>query len=136
MPAVKIFTGENTAVPEGTEHEYECTLVDRKQVAVQFAALTAIWAWLDDHDTNTPINTRIRQNVLNQNGGVVTAGAGGVAVFTLGLDAADALIVNRTKDDEQHRLTLEFTYNRAGGGIGTLTHKVLYRVVNLERINP
>lgn len=136
MPAIKIFADENTKVPEGTEHEYECTLVDRKQAAVQYGAISAIWLWLDDHETNTPINKRTRQNVLNTNGGTVTAGTSGEAVFTLGLDAADALVVNRAKPEEQHRLTLEFTYTRAGGGVGTLTHKVLYRVVNLERINP
>lgn len=136
MAAIKIFADENSKVPEGTEHEYECTLVDRRQAAVQFGALLAIEAWLDDHDTHTPINKRIAQDVLNANGGAVAAGTDGEAVFTLGLDAADALVVNRVKPDEQHRLTLEFTYTRAGGGVGTLTHKVLYRVVNLERINP
>lgn len=132
MPPIKIFLKPDERVPERSEHEYENTLVDRKAAAVQFGAISAIRCWLSDSDTGTPINGRIGQNVKDANGGAIAAGAGGVAVFTLGLDAADAPIVDASKTEEKHRLVLEFTYTRTSGGTGVLRHQVEYYVVNLS----
>jgi hypothetical protein len=134
MPAIKIFSGEDTEVPEGSSHYYECTLEDRG-VAIQLAAITAIVASLDDLATGTPINSKTTQNVLNANQGTLVDAGGGVGQFTWALNRGDALVVDASKPSEQHRITLEFTYTRAGLPPGTLTHEVIYRVRNLARIS-
>ena len=132
MPPIKVFTGDDERVPERSECELEWTFVDRKQASIQFAAISAIRCWLSDVDTNTPINGRIGQDVKNLNGGALTAGTSGEAVFTLGLDAADAPIVTASKTEEKHRLVLEVTYTRTSGGAGQLRRQVEFYVTNLS----
>lgn len=135
MSATKIFTGDDSLVPEGTTHVYECTLVDESGVPIQLTAVLQVEAWLHDVVTSTPIN-RIGQDVKNANGGVLADAGAGVARFTLTLDPVDARIVNRGLADEQHRLTLRFAYFRGTGLTnGGLTRRVLYRVANLEALN-
>jgi len=133
MPAIKVFTGEDVDVPEGSSHEFACTFREASGAAIQLAAITDIRAWLDDDATNTPINSRSNVNVLGAAGGTLVDSGAGVGLFTWALDAADAAVVGTGKS-EVHRITLKVTYTRVGGGTGTLTHKVLYRVIALERI--
>lgn len=134
MPAIKVFTGEDNEVPEGSTHEFECTLVDQG-VAIQLAAIVAVRGWLDDHTTGTAINSRTDVDLKNAGGGVLVDAGGGVGKFTWYLTAADAAILDPAKVAESHRLTLKFTFNRTGGlSAGTLTHEVVYRVRNLARI--
>jgi hypothetical protein len=131
---IKIFTADNTKVPEGSTHEYSCEFEDQSGAPIALSAILSMTAWLHDRETKTVIN-RQAQNVKDANGGVLSAGTGGRAVFTLTLDPVDARIVNRSLEDEQHRLTLKATWTRGGAlADGALTHKVLYRVVNLEVI--
>jgi hypothetical protein len=142
MAAVTVFQGENTLVPEGTSHEYSCTLAEANGTAIQLAAITAVTGWLDDVLTNTTINGRQAVNLKDTGGGTLADAGSGVGLFTWVLGAADAAIVSpqppRTSavDDqtEQHRLTLKFAYTRVGGGAGALTHEVLYRVRRMARI--
>ncbi len=133
MPAIKVFSGADVDVPEASSHEFECTFREASGAAIQLAAISDIRAWLDDEATNAPINSRSNVNVLDANGGTLVDGGAGVGKFTWALDAADAVVVGTGKF-EVHRITLKVTYTRVGGGTGTLTHKVLYRVVALERI--
>ena len=121
MPAIKIFTGRHTEVPEGSSHYYECTLEDRDG-PIQVAAVTAIVGWLDDNDTGTAINGKTAVDLLNANQGTLVDGGAGVAKFTWALDYDDALIVTVANTSEFHRITLKFTYARSGLPNGTLTH--------------
>ena len=133
MPsAITRFVRNGEKVPEGSEHAYAATFVDRNGQALQFGAITAITAWLLDVTTGTAINERIAQNVLNANGGSLTDNGNGTAAFALGLDAADALIVDTSKEEEKHALVLRVAYTRQGGGAGELRHQIEYTVVNLR----
>jgi hypothetical protein len=133
MPAITIFDTAVTEVPEGSNHEYQCTLVDLG-VPIQLAAITAVRFWLDDLETGVALNSRTNIDPIAGAIGVLSDAGGGVGAFLLKLTGADATIADATKVSEQHRLTLKFTYTRVGGGTGTLTHEVIYRVRNLARI--
>lgn len=132
MSAYKVFEGLENHVPEGTSHEYACTCAEANGTSIALGAISGILCWLDDVETNTTINSRASQNVLGANGGTLTNQAG-VGLFTLALSATDAVLVG-SGPTELHRLTLKFTYTRTGGGTGTITRRVFYRVANIERI--
>lgn len=133
MPsAITRFVRAGEKVPERSEHAYAATFVDRNGQALQFGAITAIEADLLDVATGTPINGRIAQDVLDANGGTVTDNGNGTAAFVLGLDAADAPILDTSKEEEKHALVLRVAYTRQGGGAGELRHQIEYTVVNLR----
>lgn len=135
MPAIKVFTGEDTHVPEGSSHEFSCTFQEASGAAIQLAAISSIRGWLDNDATGVTINSRANIELLNAAGGTLVDGGGGVGLFTWALGPDDAPIVGAgAVSTELHRLTLKVTYTRTGGGTGVLTHKVLYSVVALERI--
>lgn len=133
MPALRVFDGEDTWVPEGSSHEYECTFKEASGAAIQLAAIGTITGWLDDVATGGTINSRDAVPLKGASGGTLVDGGAGVGKFTWALDAADAVMVG-TKESEFHRITLKVTYTRTGGGTAQLTHSVLYRVVALARI--
>jgi hypothetical protein len=142
MPAIKVFSGEDVQVPEGSSHEFECEFKEASGAYLSVGAVLTIRGWLDDHASGVNINSRANQNILGVNGGALVNGPlatpprpDGVGVFIWSLDAADAPIVNSGPvATELHRITLKVTYTRTGGGTGVLTHQVLYPVVALERI--
>lgn len=142
MPAIRVFSGEDVDIPEGTSHEFECEFKEANGTFLGVGAIVSIRGWLDDHVSGTTINSRANQELLNLNGGALVNGPlatpprpDGVGVFTWRLDGADAPIVSQEAvASEVHRLTLKVTYNRTGGGTAQLTHQVLYNVVALERI--
>lgn len=136
MPAIKVFTGEDAEVPEGSSHEFSCTFREASGAAIQLAAISSIRGWLDDDASGTTINSRANVELLGAAGGTLVDGGAGVGLFTWALDGADAPIVSTDPATvrERHRITLKVTYTRTGGGTGVLTHKVLYTVVALERI--
>ncbi len=135
MPAIKVFSGEDVQVPEGSSHEFSCTFQEASGAAIQLAAITSVRGWLDDDVSGNTINSRANVELLGANGGSVVDGGGGVGLFTWVLGAADAPIASQEPvESEIHRITLKVTYTRTGGGTGVLTHKVLYSVVALERI--
>lgn len=125
---------DDEAVNEESDSEYACTFHDAGAGAEQLDsdAITAIAATLSDVKTGAIINARDEQDVLNANGGTLaTDGA-----FTLRLDADDNAIQGTGTSPlfEQHRLTLEVTYNRTGGGIGHLNHEVRFFVKKLADV--
>lgn len=135
MPAIKVFKGEDTEVPEGSSHEFSCTFQEASGAAIQLAAISSIRGWLDDDASGATINSRANVELLGAAGGTLVDGGSGVGLFTWALDGADAPFVNTSgAKAELHRITLKVTYTRTGGGTGVLTHKVLYPVVALERI--
>lgn len=136
MPAIRIFDGEDTEVPEGTTHEYFCTLVDLG-TPIQAAAITGVRIWLDGLDAAS-VATALRSDVDPIAASLATiTPVGDVGEFLLKLTAADAAIVpaNTAAVFQRNRLTLKFTFTRVGGGTGQLTHEVVYRVRNLHRIS-
>lgn len=118
--------GDDSRIPQGASHYYECTLEDRG-VPIQVSAITDIRGWLDNN-AGTIINGRNNVNLLNANGGTLVDAGGGVALFTWNLEPADAAIVDSAKTIERHRIKLTFTYARSGLSAGVLPHRVLYDV--------
>lgn len=133
MSAIRIFDGEDAAVPEGSSHEYSCRFAEASGAAILLGAITDIRGWLDDVASNTTINGRSSTSLLNAGGGTLVDAGDGSALFTWALDAADAPVLGAAAV-EWHRITLKVTYSRAGGGTGVLTRDIRYRVIKLERI--
>lgn len=141
MPAITILDGDDTQVPEGASHEFQCEFTEASGAPIAVGAVTAILGWLDALPGGTTINAREAQSVLNANEATLVDGpsavpprATGIGVFTWLLTPQDAVIVGTGVSSEFHRITLKVTYTRTGGGTATLTHEVRYRVVALARI--
>lgn len=132
-----LLIGDDHRVPEGTSHRYVCTLAEEDGSAIQVGALTEIRGWLDDPQGAT-INSRANVSLLASNGGSVADAGGGVAEFTWAFDPADAVIsaVGQAAGVaiERHQITLRFSYNKVGGGVGQLTKRVRYDVESFERV--
>jgi hypothetical protein len=117
-------------VNEGSTAEYACDLVDASGDSIDASAVLTIVATLRANGVSAVINGRDDQNVKDINGGTLTDGA-----FTLELSALDNVIVSSTSDREElHKLTLQMTYNKTGGGTGALTHEVRFYVLNLTDV--
>ena len=124
-------------VSEGTSHEYACTFREANSAnsPLTKAAISSIKLWLDDARTGTAINSRTNLEVFDASIGSVVD-VDGEAVLTLKFTAADAKIVATAAVlSERHRITLQVTYTKVGGGTGHLTHRAYYDVVSLERIS-
>jgi hypothetical protein len=129
--AVKTF-GPNEAINERSDAQYGCTFHEAAvgEPVLNAAAITTIVATLADMATGEILNSRDEQDVRNANGGTLDTDG----TFTLQLDDDDNVVVTRHKSREKHRLTLEVTFNRTGGGTGTLNHEVQFYVLNLEHV--
>lgn len=132
-----LIIGDDHRVPEGTSHRYVCTLAEEDGSAIQLLAVTAVRGWLDDPQ-GAAINNRTNVDLFGTNGGSLADIGGGVAEFTWKLDPADAVISAVGQQNgvpmERHQITLKFTYNKVGGGVGQLTKRVRYDVESFERI--
>lgn len=138
MPPIRVFDKRAHEIPEGSNHEYSCTLTDLG-LAIATAAVTSVRIWLDGLDADgspTVINSRSNHDPLAGTIIATLVDVAGVATFTLFLTKDDAAIVaaNASELRQWNRLTLKFEYNRTGGGTGQLTHEVMYPVRNLHRI--
>jgi hypothetical protein len=142
MLAATTRVSDGTVVGEGTSHHYRCTLAEEDGSPIQLAAITAVRGWLDDESSGNTINGRLN-DLFNQNGGSVVDGATltppetGKAVFFWRFTPADAVIVSSSLavgQREWHRITLQFTYTKTGGGTGQLTKQVHYPVQSFARI--
>lgn len=121
------------AVPQGSDAQYSCVFVESAEGQAQLdgAAITAIAATLIDVTTQSIINNRSDQNVKDLNGGTLESDG----TFTLQLGADDNIIHGSPAPrTERHRLSLAVTFNRTGGGQGTLNHDVYFYVRNLEGV--
>lgn len=132
MPvALTIFDGDQ--IPEQCDAEYQCSFIgaDAAETVLVPSAVTAIVCWLKDDASNTTINSRSAQNVLNANGGTLSA----AGVFVLRLGTLDNIIVGApTTQLQRHRLTLKVSYTRLDSASGTLTHDVRFDVRALTDI--
>jgi len=132
-----VLVAEDDRVGEGTSHRYVCRLAEEDGTALQASAITAIVGWLDD-PLGATINSRSAVNLNGASGGSVADVGAGVAEFTWQFEPADAVISVAGQAAgvaiERHRITLKFTYNKAGGGTGQITRRVYYDVESLERI--
>lgn len=127
--AIKRFRA-NEAVNERSDAQYECAFVESSGAAIDDAAIQTITATLSDVNTGTILNSRDGQNVKNANGGTLAADG----TFTLQLGALDNTVHTATAELEEHRLVLEVTFTRAGGGTGHLNHEVRFYIAALAHV--
>lgn len=133
-PAIKTFSRSGELVPEGSTHQFTCLLIDVAGSPVQLSALTAVRGKLFDVDGTAPINARADVDLFNLNGGALSDAGAGRARFTWTFTPADAVVLNRAKAFEKHRLTLTFTYTQPADGPGVLTYDADYFIRNLAHI--
>jgi len=99
------------------------TLRDLDGTAIPLAALDAVTLTLVDQVSGAVINSRLKQSVLNENGGTVNASGG----LTLRLDPNDMVLVDSSKDFEWHTALVEWEWDVAGTtfyGKARIDHKV------------
>lgn len=121
------------AVPQGSDAQYSCVFQESAegQPTLNASAISTITATLIDVTTQSIINNRSAQSVKNDNGGTLESDG----TFTLQLGADDNIIHGSPAPrTERHRLSLAVTFNRTGGGQGTLNHDVYFYVRNLEGV--
>lgn len=127
------------AVNEKSDAQYQCQFREAAvgQPVLNGAAIVTILATLRDVVTSTVLNSRNAQNVRNANGGTLA----GDGTFTLHLTGnVDNIIVSvaptfaKSDRNEQHRLTLQVTFNKTGGGTGYLNHEVDFFVKSLADV--
>jgi len=129
MPEPMIF-GADDVIPEKSDAQYACQFVEAAvgQPTLVAAAILTIAATLKNVATAVAINSRTAQDVKNVNGGSLAIDGW----FSLTLGALDNIYVGTAPGGlEEHRLTLQATYTRTGGGTGTLNHEVRFYVRNL-----
>lgn len=104
------LTEAERTVNEGTTFLYTCTLKDESGVVVPLSAIGALTLTLYDVDSDTIINSRDTQNVLNANNVTVHATSG---LLSWTAQAADNPIVLATRPAgslERHIALFEWTW--------------------------
>jgi hypothetical protein len=113
-------------VAEKTTQKYTATIKDENGTAIPAASLTTLTLTLYEQTTQTIINSRNQQNVLNLQG--VTVDAQGLLTWVM-TPADNAHLGVAQK--EQHVALFEFTY-AAGAKRGQA--EVLFEVTNTARV--
>jgi hypothetical protein len=111
---------------EDSSAVYKATVVDENGDPI--IGLSSIKASLFDRDTGTIINSRKSQSVLEVNGGHFDIDT---SIFTLHLTPDDNYILNQSKEEEDHILRFDYTYN---SGQSRAHHAILIRVRNLQKL--
>jgi hypothetical protein len=114
-------------VNERTTAEYKGYLQTITGAAMPGSDLDTLTLTLIDASTQTIINNRNAQNVLNTNG--VTIGQDGLITWTI--DPADNPIHDDRLEVELHRAIFIATWN---GGAGEMTHVVDLWVTNVDTL--
>jgi len=105
---------------------YTAVIKDETGAAVSVVSIVTLTLTLYDKDTETILNSRNGQNVLNLNG--VTVDINGALVWIL--EPGDNAIVNDAKAYEDHVALFAFTYGVGGAKAGTW--EVLLTVSNSQ----
>lgn len=128
MSVVSIYDGEDNEVPELTDAEVELRFKDANAAGTPLAvaAINDVRVWLDDMASATSYRTN--QAALSTNGGSVTEGDAGEAVYTLRLGGAEHAAVPAGGERQMRRLRVLVNYTRPGGGAGSLTKEIRYIV--------
>lgn len=113
-------------VNEGVSARYTARLVDENNNGIGGNSLTSLTLTLYDKKTDTIINARDKQNVLNANG-VTVSNTGGL---TWTLTANDNAMVSNTASAEIHVALFEWEWAPNGSG----KHEFLIQVQNLRRV--
>lgn len=100
---------------EQNSARYTAVIKDEAGAAVSVDSLVTLTLTLYDQDTETILNDREDQDVLNANG--VTVDINGALVWLL--EPEDNEIVNDGKRYEDHVALFEFTYGAGGAKAGT-----------------
>lgn len=114
-------------VPEGVSAQITGQFNDETGTAIALATLTAVTLTLYDQSSGTIVNLRDHADILNANGGVITATGG----LTLTLSYADGALISQTPDYETHVALIEWSWN-AGAKRGKA--EVVFSVVNLTKV--
>jgi hypothetical protein len=115
------------AVQERETTQFTATLKDETDAALPDTSLLTLTLTLRDCDTDTILNSRDGQNVLNAND--VTVSTAGL--LTWEMQPADSPIVTTTKDQELHEALFIWTWS---GGSKTGRHVVRFLVENMARV--
>lgn len=124
MAATRAFTLAE-AIPERSTFKYRAEMTDQDEVALDPDQVTSILATLRDVTSNTILNSRNAQEVLDENGGTLTEG-----LFELQFEEDDTAIIG-IGNVEQRKLTLDF---RLAGG-GRVTREVTFYVRNFGDVS-
>ena len=111
---------------EATSGRYTGVLKDDEGEVLNGGAVSTLTLTLYDLRTDTIINSRDEQNVLNTNG--VTVDGSGNFTWTIG--PLDTPIVNSALAYEQHRAYFRWTYN---GGTSAGSQQVTMTIRNMHR---
>ena len=114
-------------VNELTTSKYTAQLVDENGDNIQLADLDTLLLTLYDAQTGTVINSREGQDVLNNNGVVVSS----IGYLTFVMEPEDNPIINDSVATELHKMLFMGTY---AAGAKTLRHEFPFRVVNLSKV--
>jgi hypothetical protein len=116
----------DTAIPEQSTAFYSSLLTDEDDNPIAPAQLTSLTLTYYDQETESIINSRNFQNVLNTNN--VTLGADGVLEWTL--QSADTIIYDARKELEWH--VALFSWLSLSGFVGR--HEVKIKIENLSKV--
>mgnify|MGYP000934557076 CR=1 len=111
--------------PEGSSARYTATLLDHQTLPLSGNTLTSLHLTLYDKSSNTIINSRDHQGVLNANG--VTVNSTGGLVWTL--TPNDNVMLSNTAAVETHIALFEWAWPTGAG-----KQEVLIQVQNIRRI--
>ena len=102
-------SGKTIITQSGEDLDVDFEFTDTRGAAVAKAAILTLTATLFDETTNTLINGRSNQAVIDVNGGTVTSGG----VLTLRLGPSDNIIVGGVDvgDTERHVLRVTWTWS-------------------------
>jgi len=122
-----LTTGELVNANEGESYIVRASLVPETGTFVK-ANLTTLNATLLDVDTNTVINNRENQNILDVNQGYV----GDDGAFQLSLTPTDTTLLNQTKERETRLLILKWTWEDENSEIQTGILRARFYTLNTE----
>lgn len=115
-------------IAERATARYTATLTDETGVGIAASSLNTLTLTLyDDTADKTIINSCNRANILNAGRG--TLDSSGNLVITL--EVLDNIIINATKDFENHVMLIEWTY---GSGLKAGRKEAIIRVRNLNKV--
>ena len=114
-------------VREGCTAKYTATIKDESGAALAAAALHTLTLTLYDQTSETILNSRNRQDVLNTNN--VAIDASGVLTWTM--QPADNAVLDATQKVERHVALFEWTWD-SGAKAGK--YEVKIDVENLKKV--
>jgi len=117
------------SILEKTTPTLTANLEDENGAPVEKTALATLTLTLYVKGTNTIINSRNAQDILDRNGVTVTE-TSTETIIEWEMETADTAVIG-TRQSEEHRAVFEWTY---GTPVKTGRHVIDMTVVNLEKV--